>query len=73
MAGDDGGKLVEAKARIIQFISVCTTLSEPNGSREHDNILDHQLGDREWRAVHEMVVVRSHWPCRLATEAGPRS
>ena len=52
------------RSRFIQFISRVHK-SEPIGSREHDNIVDPQLGDREWRAVHKMVVVRSHWPCRL--------
>jgi hypothetical protein len=53
----------------IQFISRVHK-SEPIGSREHDNIVDRQLGDREWRAVHKMVVVRSHWPCRLRDRGG---
>ena len=67
----DRGRSVEADA---QIEAGCARLfnsypgvhkSEPIGSREHDNIVDRQLGDREWRAVHKMVVVRSHWPCRL--------
>src|SRR6476646_1524679 len=70
-AVDHGSFMTEAdpsrptrRSRFIQFISGCTN-SVPIGSREHDNIVDLQLGDREWRAVHKMVVVRSHWPRRL--------
>ena len=54
------------RSRFIQFISRCARLRRNTlAAGEHDNIVDHQLGDREWRAVHKMVVVRSHWPCRL--------
>jgi len=40
----DGGRLVEAKARI-KFIPRVHDSIGKNGSREHDNIFDHQLGE----------------------------
>jgi hypothetical protein len=63
----DRGRPVEADTQIeVYSIHIGVHKSVPIGSREHDNIVDPNLGDREWRAVHKMVVVRSHWPCRLS-------